>query len=78
MTMGPYSGPFHVYALRATNGHLDGHTLWKYTGSQTVFSNMHQVDTAVLPQSNMIAVMDTYITQSPTTEVGMFVILVFQ
>lgn len=75
MTMGPYSGPFHVYALRATNGHLDGHTLLTYTGSQTVFSNIHQVDAAVLPQSNMIAVMDTYVTQSPTTEVRLPVIL---
>lgn len=69
MSMGPYNGPFHLVALRSTNGRLDGKTLWTYKGDETTFSLAHQTNAAVLPHSNNIAVIDTYFTINNLIEV---------
>lgn len=64
MLMAPLTGPIFVYALKATNGVLDGHTLWTWQGDSAPFSVYHQGSATVLPQSDMIAVLDSY-TVSP-------------
>ena len=65
MAMGPYNGPFHLYILKAVNGHLDGSTLWTYIGDQTVFSLSHQISAEVLSDTGGgIAVIDSYTTDT--------------
>ena len=65
MAMGPYNGPFHLYILKAVNGHLDGSTLWTYIGDQSVFSLSHQISAQVLADTGgALAVIDSYKTDT--------------
>lgn len=73
MLMAPMTGPIIVYALKATNGVLDGHTLWTWQGDAAPFSISHQGSATVLPQSDMIAVLDSY-TVSPTYDLEVCVL----